>query len=348
MPDRKDWMSMSRFEGKRVLVTGGAGFIGSNLADRLVEEGADVVVLDDLFTGRKENIRHLDRLQFIEGSVTQFDLVSSLVRDSDLVFNLAVRNIIVSTRSPRLDFQVNTGGVFNVLLAAKNHGIEKVVYASSASVYGNPRYIPINEDDRLSILNPYAASKLSGEHFCSSFYETYGLPVVVLRYSNVYGINQSPSNPYCGVVSKFFEKVMGGHPPLIHGDGEQTRDFTFVGDVVEATLMAALNAKAVGDVFNVGSGKETSVNRLASSISEIAGQNLDPVHIDRRDIDNIRRRVLNIEKIRRVLRWIPTTSLRDGLRKTHVWLKGVQASSEQAEFAFGNGSDGHDTGLSAS
>jgi UDP-glucose 4-epimerase len=311
---------MKRFEGKRVLVTGGAGFIGSNLTDALVEEGAHVTVLDDLFTGRKENIRHLDKIRFIEGSVTQFDCVSALVRESQIVFNLAVRNIIVSTHSPRLDFQVNTGGVFNVLLAARKHGIDRVVYSSSASVYGNSRYIPINEDDRLNVLNPYAASKLSGENFCHSFYETYGLPVVILRYSNVYGINQSPLNPYCGVVSKFFEKLMDGQTPLIHGDGDQTRDFTFVRDVVEATLAAALNPKAIGDVFNVGSGKETSINRMAKNIIEITGKSVSPVHIDRRDIDNIRRRVLNIEKIRRVLRWIPSTSLKQGLHLTYEWL----------------------------
>jgi len=321
---------MKRFEGKRVLVTGGAGFIGSNLTDALVEEGAQVTVLDDLFTGRKENIAHLDRIRFIEGSVTQFDCVSSLVREAEIVFNLAVRNIIVSTHSPRLDFQVNTGGIFNVLLAAKKHGIERVVYASSASVYGNSRYIPINEDDRLNVLNPYAASKLSGENFCYSFYETYGVPVVILRYSNVYGINQSPLNPYCGVVSKFFEKLMEGQTPLIHGDGEQTRDFTYVSDVVEATLTAALNPKAIGDVFNVGSGKETSVNRMAKYIIQITGKSVSAVHIDRRDIDNIRRRVLNIEKIRRVLRWIPVTSLKQGLQLTYEWLSLTKPSAPAA------------------
>jgi len=328
---------MNRFDGRHVLVTGGAGFIGSNLTDRLVEEGAQVTVLDDLFTGRKENISHFDKIRFVKGSVTQFDLVSTLVREVEIVFNLAVRNIIVSTSSPRLDFLVNTGGIFNVLLAAKQHANQRIVYASSASVYGNPKYIPINEDDRLSVLNPYAASKLSGENFCYSFYETYGVPVVILRYSNVYGINQSPLNPYCGVVSKFFEKLMDGQIPQIHGDGEQTRDFTFVKDVVEATLRAALNPKAVGDVFNIGSGKETSVNRLARHIIEITGNSVTPIHIDRRDIDNIRRRVLNIEKVRRVLRWIPSTSMKQGLRLTYEWLQQCKTPSSSASSEFDSG-----------
>ena len=309
-----------RFQNKKVLVTGGAGFVGSNLVNALVREGARVTVLDDLFTGRKENIAVLKEIEFIEGTVTDYDLVERLVKEADLVFNLAVRNIIVSTVSPLLDFQVNTGGTFNVLQAARVHGIERVIYTSSASVYGNPRYLPINEDDRLSTLNPYAASKMSGEHYCSAFYESYGVPVTMLRYSNVYGINQSPTNPYCGVVSKFFDRIMDGYAPYIHGDGEQTRDFTYVTDAVEATLLAALSPKAEGEIFNVASGKETSVNELAHHIAVLAGSPVGPVYIDKRDIDNIRRRVLNIEKIRRVLRWSPTTNLKNGLGKTFEWL----------------------------
>ncbi len=312
-----------QFRNKKVLVTGGAGFVGSNLVNKLVKEGAVVTVLDDLFTGRKENIAFLKEIKFVEGSVTDYELVAELVRKSEIVFNLAVRNIIVSTTSPLLDFQVNGGGTFNVLLAAKNYGVERLVYTSSASVYGNPRYLPINEDDHLSTLNPYAASKSSGENYSSAFYESYGVPAVVLRYSNVYGINQSPFNPYCGVVSKFFDRIMNGQVPHIHGDGEQTRDFTYVDDVVEATLLAALNPKAEGEVFNVGSGKETSINQLVHYIMELVDNSVSPVYIDRRDIDNIRRRVVNIEKIRRVLRWVPNTTLIKGLEKTYDWLRTI-------------------------
>jgi UDP-glucose 4-epimerase len=322
-----------RFRSKKVLVTGGAGFVGSNLVNSLVEEGARVTVLDDLFTGRKENIQYLNEIRFIQGSVTDYDLLSGLVKESEIVFNLAVRNIIVSTRSPLLDFQVNTGGMFNVLLAAKNYGIERIVYTSSASVYGNPRHIPINEDENLSTLSPYAASKLSGENFCQAFYESYSVPVVVLRYSNVYGVNQSPLNPYCGVISKFFDHLMNRQPPQIHGDGEQTRDFTYVRDTVEATMMAALSPKADGDVFNVSSGKETSVNELANMMMKLIGKNIPPVYVDRRDIDNIRRRVLNMEKIRRVLRWSPTVTLMKGLEKTYEWLCSAQEVPESKRFS---------------
>ena len=309
-----------RFQGKKVLVTGGAGFVGSNLVNRLVEEGANVTVLDDLFTGRRENIAYFDDIEFIEGSVTDYDLLEKLMTRKQLVFNLAVRNIIVSVLSPRLDFKVNTEGTFNVLLAAKEKDVERVIYTSSASIYGNPRYIPINEDDCLSTLNPYAASKLSGENYCFAFYETYRLPVSIVRFTNVYGVNQSPSNPYCGVVAKFFESVMKGESPQIHGDGEQTRDFTYIDDAVEATLLAALNPKAEGEVFNVGTGKETSINELAAKILDLSDSQIKPAYIDRRDIDNIRRRVLNIEKIRRALSWIPKVTLTAGLKKTYLWL----------------------------
>lgn len=308
------------FHHKKILVTGGAGFVGSNLVDKLVDHGAVVTVLDDLFTGNKKNIMSINDIRFVEGSVTDYDTVARLVKEVDMVFHLAVRNIIVSTVSPLLDFQVNTQGTFNVLLAAKQYGIERIVYTSSASVYGNSRYLPINEDDHLSTLNPYAASKLAGENYCFAFYESYNVPIVILRYSNVYGINQSPDNPYCGVVSKFFDHLMHERAPQIHGDGEQTRDFTFVNDVVEATLLASQSPKAEGEVFNVGTGKETTVNELVDKMAKLTNNIIPPEHIDKRDIDNIRRRVLNIEKIRRILRWAPSTTLEKGLEKTYYWI----------------------------
>jgi UDP-glucose 4-epimerase len=307
--------------GKRILVTGGAGFVGSNLVDRLVELNAEVTVLDDLFTGKLSNIENRDRIRFVGGSVADYDLVEELSAESDCVFSLAVRNIIVSTKNPHQDFEVNARGTFNVLQAARKRGVKRVVYISSASVYGNSRYLPINEDDGYNILNPYAASKMTGENYCMAFHESYKVPVTVLRYSNVYGIRQNPSNPYCGVVSKFFESVLDEQPPQIHGDGEQSRDFTYVGDVVEATILAAVQDKAIGEVFNVGTGIETSINTLARTILEIANLDVEPDYIDKRDIDNIRRRVMNIEKIRKYIRWVPTTTLNKGLFRTYEWLR---------------------------
>ena len=306
------------FAGRRVLVTGGAGFVGGRVVRRLVEQGAHVTVLDDLFTGRTEVLP--TAVQFVQGSVTDATLVRDLVADASVVFHMAARNIIASTRDPLDDFQTNIGGTLNVLMAARESKPDRVVYTSSTSVYGNPRSIPINEDDPLVLLSPYAVSKLGGENYCGAFYESYGVPVAVVRYSNVYGPGQRPDNPYCGVVSKFFAAAWAGEPIQVHGDGEQTRDYTFVDDAVAATLMAAIHPRAEGEVFNVGTGIETSVNALAAGIAAAAGRKVEVQHVDRRDIDNIRRRVVNIEKIRRMLRWVPQVTLERGLAETAQWL----------------------------
>jgi UDP-glucose 4-epimerase len=307
--------------GRRVLVTGGAGFVGGALVRRLVDMGARVTVLDDLFTGKAETIP--TGAQFVEGSVTDQALVRELVAAHSLVFHMAARNIIASTKNPRDDFETNIGGTLNVLMAANESRPDRVVYTSSTSVYGNPRTIPINEDDGLVLLSPYAVSKLGGENYCMAFYESYGLPVSVVRYSNVYGPGQRPDNPYCGVVSKFFASAIAGEPMLIHGDGEQTRDFTFIDDAVDATLLTAVHPRAEGEVFNVGTGIEMSVNQLAAGIARAVGRDVAINHIDRRDIDNIRRRVVNIEKIRRMLHWAPQVTLEKGLASTAIWLQGA-------------------------
>ncbi|HLF85208.1 MAG TPA: NAD-dependent epimerase/dehydratase family protein [Blastocatellia bacterium] len=311
-----------KLAGQRIVVTGGAGFVGSNVVRRLLDEQARVVVLDDFYTGDDNNLpAGASNLEVVRGSVTEFDLVRDVVKGASLVFHLAARNIIVSTRNPREDYEVNIGGTLNVLMAARELNIPRVVYSSSTSVYGNPRYLPINEDDATNMLSPYAVSKFAGENYCKAFYESYGLSSAVVRYSNVYGTAQRPDNPYCGVVSKFFESAMNGESPRIHGDGEQTRDFTYIDDVVEATLLAGISPKADGQVYNVGTGREVTVNQLARAIIDITGAKVEPAYIDRRDIDNIRRRVVNIEKIRRELRWIPTFTVEQGLRRTYQWLK---------------------------
>lgn len=308
--------------GKRVLVTGGAGFVGARLVRQLVSDGLHPTVLDDFFTGKLANLSGLDgTYELVRGSVTDRRLVADIVAGHDIIFHLAARNIIASTRNPYEDFETNIGGTLNILLAARDSKPERVVYTSSASIYGNPRYLPINEDDPVSLLTPYAVSKYSGEGYCRAFYESYGVPVVVVRYSNVYGPGQDPTNPYCGVVSKFMQRAGEGEPPVIHGDGQQTRDFTFIADAIEATIAAGLSAKAEGEVFNIGTGIETNVNGLARAVMDLYGLEREPEHVDRRDIDNIRRRVVNIEKIRRVLRWTPRYTLKEGLRLTLEWFR---------------------------
>ncbi|HYM80074.1 MAG TPA: NAD-dependent epimerase/dehydratase family protein [Candidatus Limnocylindria bacterium] len=303
---------------RRVLVTGGAGFVGSNLVRRLMRDGARVTVLDDLFTGVRENLPE-GGFTFVEGSVCDARVTEELVGQAEIVFHAAARNIIVSTRNPREDFETNIGGTLNVLLAARAARVARVVYTSSTSVYGNPRYLPINEDDHLSLLTPYAVSKLAGENYCMAFYESFDVPATAVRYSNIYGPGQDPANPYCGVVAKFAESLFAGKAPVIHGDGNQTRDFTYIDDAVDATVLAATSERAVGEVFNVGTGTETRVNELAAILIHMIGAGVQAVHTNRRDVDNIRRRVVNIEKTRRALRWVPEITLEEGLRRTVDW-----------------------------
>jgi UDP-glucose 4-epimerase len=307
------------FANRAILVTGGAGFVGGAVVRRLVGAGAHVTVLDDLFTGLEQTVP--DAARFVAGSVTDEALVRTLVGEAELVFHMAARNIIASTKNPRDDYATNIGGTLNVLMAALETRPRRVVYTGSTSVYGNPRSIPINEDDAIVPLSPYAVSKLAGEHYCQAFAESYGVPISIVRYSNVYGEGQRPDNPYCGVVSKFFAAAYEGEPLSIHGDGQQTRDFTYVSDAVDATLLAAVVARAEGEVFNVGTGIETSIDELARRIGAAAGHEIVIEHIDRRDIDNIRRRVVNIEKARRMLRWAPQVTLERGLAMTAEWLE---------------------------
>ena len=310
------------FHGRRILVTGGAGFVGGALVRRLVDAGGRVTVLDDLFTGRAEIVPSTAEL--VVGSVENADIVRELVGRASVVFHLAARNIIASTKNPREDFSTNIGGTLNVLLAARESKVDRIVYTGSTSIYGNPRTIPINEDDAVVPLTPYAVSKLGGENYCLAFYESYGLPVAVVRYSNVFGIGQRPDNPYCGVVSKFFASAYESEPLMVHGDGQQTRDYTYIDDAVDATLLAAIQPRAEGEVFNVGTGIETSVNELARLIGQAIERPITIEHIDRRDIDNIRRRVVSIEKARRMLRWAPQVTMLDGLARTARWIESTQ------------------------
>ena len=314
------------FGARRILVTGGAGFVGSAVTKRLVDAGARVTVLDDLFTGKADEVPTGATL--VRGSVTDAELVKELVADNSLILHMAARNIIASTANPLDDYATNIGGTLNVLLAARASKVDRVVYSSSASVYGNPRSIPINEDDAVWTLSPYAVSKLGGENYCTAFSENYGIPVATVRYSNVYGRGQRPDNPYSGVVSKFMVQAHSGTPISVHGDGEQTRDYTYIDDAVDATLAAAVHPRAEGEIFNVGTGIETSVNRLAVAVGEALGVPIEINRIDRRDIDNIRRRVVNIEKIRRMLRWTPQWTLDRGLAETAVWFKASGFSDE--------------------
>jgi UDP-glucose 4-epimerase len=310
---------MINLSGTKILVTGGAGFVGSNLVKKLIHTyKAEVTVLDDLFNG---NINHLQGLDchFIKGTVEDVPLVNELVSRNEVIFHLAARNINISNKNPREDLEVNVIGSFNIFEACLKYNVQKVVYTSTASVYGNTSRIPITEDEQKSFLSFYSASKYSAEVYAKAFYELHNLPVAIVRYSNVYGSNQSPNNPYCGVIGKFIENALKGEPIMIHGDGEQTRDFTFIEDAVEATILAAATDKSAGEVYNVGTGIETSVNKLAENILELTGSSSEIIYIDHRDIDNIRRRAVDIEKTRHDLRYQPLFSMKQGLKRTVEW-----------------------------
>lgn len=322
------------FSGSRVLVTGGAGFVGSSVAHRLVEHGARVTILDDFTTGRPELVP-AGVAELVTGSVTDAPLVERLVGASDYVFHMAARVLSSSTSDVRADYEVNIGGMLNILLALRDGPghCRRLVYTSTTSIYGNPSHLPVIEDEKPTILSPYAASKHAAESYCSVFYEMYGLRHAIVRYSNIYGPRQSPANPYCGVISKFLSAALRGEPMQIHGSGMQTRDFTYIDDAVTATLLAAIVPRAEGSVFNVGTGVETSVHTLATTINELLPHPVELRLIDRRDIDNVQRRVMNIERARQILRWMPRVHLRAGLAETLRWISESAASRPEESAA---------------
>ena len=303
-----------------MLLTGGAGFIGSRLLRCLLASGARVTVLDDFSTGDRRLLGG-GEFRLIRGSVADLEALRAAAQGARWIVHAAARNIIASTADPYDDFETNVRGTLNVMTVAREVRPVRTLYCSSASVYGNPVHLPIDEDDGVSTLSPYSVSKLAGENYTRAFYESYDLPTTALRYSNVYGPHQSPFNPYCGVVARFVAAALEGRPLTIHGDGEQTRDFTYVDDVVDVTLRALTSPRAEGLVFNVATGIETSVRRLADLVLAATGSASPVESIDRRDIDNIRRRVLSIERARRLLRWSPSTTLVEGLRRTVDWVR---------------------------
>lgn len=302
-----------------VLVTGGAGFVGSNLVRALTQEWSCLVtVLDDLSTGSLDHLEGVPA-DFVRGSVTDEELLRSVVDGRDIVFHLAARNIIASSRDPVDDLTVNIRGTFNVLRSSRELGVDRVVYTSTGSVYGNAKALPVPEDTLPLFLNFYSVSKFAAEAYAQTFVHAHKLPVNVVRYSNVYGPHQSVENPYCGVVGKFIHSALANEDLLVHGDGEQTRDFTYVDDACAATLQAAVEPGAVGDVFNIATEIETSVNHLAETIIDLTGSRAKIRYVENRDIDNIRRRALSIDKASVRLGYAPQVSLREGLTRTIAW-----------------------------
>jgi len=308
-------------KGRNIVVTGGAGFIGSSLTQVLAKENS-VVVVDDLSTGNLGNIQDLIKshsIDFIEGSITDLNLLQKTFKNVDYVFHeAAIPSVPRSVDDPIRSNYVNVNGTLNVLFAAKENGIKRVVYASSSSVYGDTPILPKREDMMPCPLSPYAVSKLTGEYYCQVFTEIYGLSTISLRYFNVYGPRQDPSSEYAAVIPRFINRVLNGKPPVIYGDGEQTRDFSFVKDIVNANILAS-ESKATG-VFNTAGGKRISLNKLANLIMQIIGGDFDIVYENPRAGD-IKHSFADIFKAKEKLDYEPKFDLTEGLEETVKWFQ---------------------------
>jgi UDP-glucose 4-epimerase len=304
----------------KVLVTGGAGFIGSHLVDRLVNCGYSVKVLDNLSTGRLDNIRgHLlnGRVEFVEGDVRDASIVEDCVKDVDMAFHLAaITSVPFSVENPGITFDVNVRGTMNLLRFCSKVGVSKFVFVSSCAVYGEPIFLPVTEEHPTNPISPYAESKLAAEKFCLGFHERRLLPAVVLRLFNVYGLRQGASE-YCGVITRFIDRSNRKLPLVVYGDGGQSRDFVNVHDVVEAIVRSIISRNAEGEVFNVGYGEPTSINELANVVLEATKSGLEVTYESAREGD-IKNSYANISKASRLLGYKPEVDLGHGLRKLLV------------------------------
>jgi UDP-glucose 4-epimerase len=307
---------------ERALVTGGAGFIGSNLVRALVERGDEVRVLDNFSTGYRENLDRLD-VETIEGELRSYERVHAAVRGVEVVYHLgALGSVPRSVQDPLTSSAVNVEGTLNVLLAARDEGIRRVVFSSSTSVYGSSRSLPTAESEPPDPISPYGVAKLAAERYCVSFSRIYdSFETVVLRYFNVYGPRQSPLSQYAAVIPLFVEAIAAGEPIVVHGDGEQSRDFTYVGNVVEATLRAGDAPGASGRIFNVASGEPASVNRVADTIARILGREVERRFLPPRAGD-IRDSWADISAARETFGYEPRVTLEEGLQRTAEALLG--------------------------
>ena len=297
------------------LVTGGAGFIGSHLIDALLATGQQVRVLDDLSTGNLANLP-LDRVELMRGSVADPDAVQKAVAGCEVVYHLAaVASVTKSVETPVASHEVCATGTLRVLDAARKLGVRRVVYAASSSAYGDQPGDSRSEDDALIPLSPYAAAKLAGEHYCTAFTSVYGLETVRLRFFNVFGTRQDAKSPYSGVIAIFSDLMKKGQTPTIFGDGRQARDFVYVADVVQALRLAADSPKAVGRVYNIGSGKSTNLLDLVKYLNEILGTKIHALHQPPRAGD-VRNSQATIRRACEELGYDPVVSFRDGLART--------------------------------
>jgi UDP-glucose 4-epimerase len=305
----------------KVLVTGGAGFIGSNLAHALLARGDEVRILDNFSTGDRGNLEGLN-VEIVEGELRSYERVHNAVRNTEIVYHLgALGSVPRSVQDPLTSNAVNVEGTLNVLLAARDEGVRRVVFSSSTSVYGSTRELPTTEESPTDPISPYGVAKLAAERYCISFSRVYeSFESVVLRYFNVFGPRQSPFSQYAAAIPRFVTAIDAGQPIEIYGDGEQSRDFTYVGNVVDATIRAGGAEGASGEIFNVAAGSPASLNQVADTIGEILGKPVERRHLPSRAGD-IRNSWADLSKSERVLGYVPRVDLAEGLRATVASLR---------------------------
>lgn len=306
---------LNELKGKNVLVTGGAGFIGSHIVDRLSPEN-EVIVLDNLFSGLISNLEESkDQITFIKGDIQDKALVKDIVAEVEFVFHLAAHvGNIRSLKDPYFDMDVNIKGTLNLLEACRDSNIKRFVYTSSGAIFGEAKYLPIDEDHPLNPESPYAVSKLAAEKYCFAFHKVYDVPTVALRYFNVYGPRQDTSE-YANAISIFLSKTKEGKPLTIFGDGKQTRDFVFIGDVVNANILAATQPAAAGEIFNIATGRATSINQLTDLIKQVSARESQITYAASR-AGEVRDSRASIEKARKLLGYNPKTNFKEGLLST--------------------------------
>ncbi len=304
------------FARMRALVTGGGGFIGSHLAEALLAAGHEVRVLDNFATGRRENLLHLPDVELVEGDIQSYERVHNAISGCQIVFHqAAMPSVPRSVQDPLTSNASNVIGTLNVLLAARDSDVRRVIFASSSSVYGTNRELPKRENQPTQPISPYAVAKLAAEGYCRSFHAVYGLETVALRYFNVFGPRQDPLSQYAAVVPNFITAALNGRPPTIFGDGEQSRDFTFISNVVEANILAMAAPEAAGGVFNVACGSRVTLNEVVQTLRELTGREIEPVYAEPR-LGDVPHSMADITLARRHLRFEPTVDLRTGLAET--------------------------------